>query len=134
MAHNTPDNLKYAKSHEWVRVDGDEVTIGISDYAQQALGDVVFVELPDVGRTLAVGEVFGVVESVKAASDIYAPLSGEVLAVNEALLDAPETLNEDSYDAGWMIKLRPSDLQAEQEKLLDASAYAEHADDEASKH
>ena len=134
MAHTTPDNLRYAQSHEWVRADGDEVTIGITDYAQQSLGDVVFVELPDVGRTLTAGEVFGVVESVKAASDIYAPVSGEVTAVNEALLDAPETLNEDSYDGGWMIKLRPSDLEAEQAKLLDASAYAAHADDEASKH
>src|SRR5688572_21229442 len=116
MSYNTPDSLRYAKSHEWVRVDGDEVTIGISDYAQQALGDVVFVELPEVGRTLTAGEVFGVVESVKAASDVYAPLSGEVTAVNEALLDAPETLNEDSYDAGWMLKLRPSDLASEHEK------------------
>ena len=134
MIYNTPDDLRYAKSHEWVRVDGDEVTIGISDYAQQALGDVVFVELPEVGRSLTAGEVFGVVESVKAASDVYAPLSGEVTAVNEALLDAPETLNEDSYDAGWMLKLRPSDLAAEQEKLLDAAAYIEHSEAEASSH
>ncbi len=134
MANNTPDNLRYAKTHEWVRVDGDEVTVGISDYAQESLGDVVFVELPSVGRTLAMGEAFGVVESVKAASDVYAPVSGEVTAINEALLDAPETLNSDPYGEGWMLKLRPSDLAGEQEKLLDAAAYSQHVEDEASKH
>ena len=134
MAYQTPADLSYAKSHEWVRVDGDEVTIGISDYAQHALGDVVFAELPDIGRTLSVGETFGVVESVKAASDVYAPLSGEVTAINEALLNTPETLNEDPYDAGWMIKLKPSDLEHERAKLLDATAYEQHVTDEASKH
>ncbi|MDP9313141.1 MAG: glycine cleavage system protein GcvH [Chloroflexota bacterium] len=134
MAYNTPDDLRYAKTHEWVRVDGDEVTIGISDYAQQALGDVVFAELPSVGRTLSAGEPFGVVESVKAASDVYAPLSGEVTAINEALLDAPETLNSDPYGEGWMLKLRPSNLEGEQNQLLDAAAYTQHTEDEASKH
>ncbi len=134
MSYNTPDNLRYAKSHEWVRIDGEEVTIGISDYAQQALGDVVFAELPDVGRTLALGDVFGAVESVKAASDVYAPLSGEVTAINDALLNAPETLNSDPYGEGWMLKLRPSDLAGEQAKLLDAAAYSQHVEDEASKH
>ncbi len=134
MSYNTPDNLRYAKSHEWVRVDGDEVTIGISDYAQQALGDVVFAELPDVGRTLTLGEVFGAVESVKAASDVYAPLSGEVTAINDALLNAPEMLNSDPYGQGWMLKIRPSDLAGEQAKLLDAAAYSRHVEDEASKH
>ncbi len=134
MAYDTPDDLRYAKTHEWVRVDGDEVTIGISDYAQQALGDVVFAELPSVGRTLSAGEPFGVVESVKAASDVYAPFSGEVTAINEALLDAPETLNSDPYGEGWMLKLRPSNLEGEQNRLLDAAAYTQHTEDEASKH
>lgn len=132
--YNTPADLKYAKSHEWVRVDDDEVTIGITDYAQHALGDVVFAELPDVGRALSVGETFGVVESVKAASDVYAPLSGEVAAVNEALLDAPETLNGDPYGEGWMLRLKPSDLDGEIGKLMDAAAYEQHVADEASKH
>lgn len=132
--YNTPQDLHYGKTHEWARIEGDEVTIGISDYAQQALGDVVFVELPDVGRALTIGEPFGVVESVKAASDVYAPISGEVTAINEALLDAPETVNSDPYGAGWMLKLKPSDLQNEQGKLLDAAAYEQHVADEASKH
>lgn len=134
MAYNTPDNLRYAKTHEWIRIEGDEVTVGISDYAQHALGDVVFAELPDVGRTLSAGEPFGVVESVKAASDVYAPVSGEVTAINDALLDAPETLNTDPYGAGWMLKLRASSLEAEQAQLLDAAAYTQHFEDEASKH
>jgi glycine cleavage system H protein len=134
MAYNTPQDLSYAKTHEWVRADGDEVTIGISDYAQQALGDVVFVELPEVGRQLSAGDMFGVVESVKAASDVYAPISGEVTAINEALLDAPETLNTDPYGQGWMLKLRPSDLDAERGNLLAAAAYEQPVEDEASKH
>jgi glycine cleavage system H protein len=132
--YNTPAELKYAKSHEWARIEGDEVTIGITDYAQHALGDVVFAELPDVGRTLTMGETFGVVESVKAASDLYAPLSGEVTAINEALLDAPETINSDPYGEAWMLKLKPSDVENEQNKLLDAAAYEAHVADEASKH
>ena len=134
MAYNTPAELLYAKTHEWARLDGDEVTVGISDYAQHALGDVVFAELPEVGRTLSQGEAFGVVESVKAASDVYAPLSGEVIAINEALLDMPETLNNDPYGDGWMIKLRANDVAGERGNLLDAAAYDQHAADEASKH
>jgi len=134
MAYNTPTELRYGKTHEWIRVDGDEVTIGITDYAQHALGDVVFVELPDVGRTLSQGETFGVVESVKAASDVYAPVSGEVIAINEALLDTPETLNGDPYGEGWMLKLRASSLEADQANLLDATGYEQHVEDEASKH
>jgi len=120
--YNTPDDLRYAKSHEWVREDGDEVVIGITDYAQHALGDVVYVELPEVGRTLEAGETFGVVESVKAASDVYAPVGGEVTAINDILIDAPETLNTDSYGAGWMLRLRPAD-PSERERLLDSAAY-----------
>ena len=123
MAYETPSNLLYASSHEWVTTDGGEVTVGITDYAQHALGDVVFVELPEVGRTLEQGDTFGVVESVKAASDLYAPVSGEVVAVNEALIDAPETVNNDPYTAGWMIKVRARDFENERGALMDAAAY-----------
>jgi glycine cleavage system H protein len=131
--YNTPTDLFYAPTHEWVRPDGDEATIGISDYAQHALGDVVFAELPEVGTTLTKGQPLGVVESVKAASDVYAPISGEVIAVNEALLDAPETLNTDPYGEGWMLKLRPSNFDGERAALLDPAAYEQHVQDEASK-
>lgn len=134
MAYQTPSNLLYASTHEWVTADGDEVTVGISDYAQHALGDVVFVELPEVGRTLEQGESFGAVESVKAASDLYAPVGGEVLEINEALLDAPETVNSDPYAGGWMIKLRASDFEAQRGTLMDAPAYEQHAADEESEH
>ncbi len=131
--YNTPQDLFYAPTHEWVRPDGDDVTIGISDYAQHALGDVVFAELPEVGTTLRKGQPLGVVESVKAASDVYAPISGEVIEINEALLDAPETLNTDPYGDGWMIKVRPSNLDGERAALLEPAAYAQHVEDEASK-
>ena len=118
-----PANLRYAKSHEWVLDNGDgSVTIGISDHAQEALGDVVFVELPEVGKTLAVGDEFGVIESVKAASDLYAPIAGEVIAVNEALEDAPETVNEAPYADGWIMKVRLDDA-SQLDALLDADAY-----------
>ncbi|QFU01766.1 Glycine cleavage system H protein [Halomonas sp. THAF5a] len=118
-----PANLRYAESHEWVLDNGDgSVTIGITDHAQEALGDVVFVELPEVGQTLAVGDEFGVIESVKAASDLYAPLAGEVIAVNEALEDAPETVNEAPYADGWIMKVRLDDAAA-LDALLDADAY-----------
>lgn len=118
-----PANLRYADSHEWVLDNGDgTVTIGISDHAQQALGDVVFVELPEVGRTLAVGDEVGVIESVKAASDLYAPVAGEILAINEALEDAPETVNESPYEEGWLMKVRLDDASA-LDDLLDADAY-----------
>ncbi len=134
MPYNTPQNLKYAKTHEWTRLDGpDEVTVGITDYAQHALGDVVFVELPEIGQVVSQGDSFGVVESVKAASDVYAPLSGEVIMINEALLDAPELLNSDPYGDGWMIKLRPSDLEGEGDLLIGAAFYEQHVEDEASK-
>lgn len=128
--YNTPTDLRYAKSHEWVRQEGDEVVIGITDYAQHALGDVVYVELPEVGRMLQAGETFGVVESVKAASDVYAPVGGEVTAINDLLIDSPETLNTDSYGEGWMLRLRPADI-AEREQLLDPAAYEQHIEDEA---
>ena len=133
MAYKTPSNLLYASSHEWVTTEGDEVTVGISDYAQHALGDVVFVELPDVGRTLEQGETFGAVESVKAASDLYAPVSGEVTAVNEALLDTPETVNADPYAAGWVLKMHPRDFASERGSLMDAAKYEQYVAEEEAK-
>jgi glycine cleavage system H protein len=117
-----PAELRFAESHEWARLETDgTVTVGISDHAQEALGDVVFVELTEVGKVFAAGDQSGVVESVKAASDIYAPVSGEVIAINEALTDSPEELNNDPYGA-WIFKLQPSD-KAELDKLLDAAGY-----------
>lgn len=127
---NIPADLRYAASHEWARLEADgSVTVGISDHAQEALGDVVFVELPDVGKQLAAGQEAGVVESVKAASDIYAPVSGEVIAVNEALADAPELVNEDPY-GNWFFKLKPSN-PSELAALLDATGYKAVADADA---
>jgi glycine cleavage system H protein len=127
---NTPSELKYASSHEWVRLEEDgTVTIGISDHAQQALGDVVFVENPDVGAVLAAGDEAGVVESVKAASDIYAPIGGEVIAVNEGLEEDPEMVNSDPYHDGWFYTLQPSDI-SELEKLLSATEYDEGCEEE----
>ncbi|MGK0498472.1 MAG: glycine cleavage system H protein [Oceanicoccus sp.] len=121
---NTPSELKYASSHEWVRLEEDgTITIGISDHAQEALGDVVFVECPDVGANLSAGDEAGVVESVKAASDIYAPISGEVIAVNEVLEEEPETVNSDPYNDGWFFKLQPSDV-TELEGMMNAEDYA----------
>ncbi|MCV6615410.1 MAG: glycine cleavage system protein GcvH [Cellvibrionaceae bacterium] len=115
--------LKYLPSHEWARVESDgTVTIGISDHAQDSLGDVVYVELPEVGSQVNVGEEAGTVESVKAASDIYSPISGEVLAINEALEDEPETVNGSPYDDGWFFKVKPSDV-SELDAALDADAY-----------
>lgn len=126
----TPAQLKYASSHEWARVEDDgSVTVGISDHAQDALGDVVFVELPEVGAVFAAGDEAAVVESVKAASDVYAPISGEVIAVNGVLEDSPETVNADAYGEGWFFRLKPAD-SAELEKLLDAAAYQRQCEDE----
>ncbi|RUR27299.1 glycine cleavage system protein GcvH [Vreelandella andesensis] len=119
---NLPANLRYAESHEWVLDHQDgTVTIGITDHAQEALGDVVFVELPEVGQALNKGQEFGVIESVKAASDLYSPVSGDVIDVNEALEDSPETVNEAPYEAGWIMKVRLTDTTLE--GLLDADAY-----------
>ena len=118
-----PTELKYVKSHEWVKQLADgSVLIGITDHAQQALGDLVFVEVPKVGRKLAAGEACAVVESVKAASDVYAPIAGEVIEANAKLAEAPETLNQDPYDAGWMWKLKPANA-ADVDGLLDAAGY-----------
>ncbi|GAC1031578.1 glycine cleavage system protein GcvH [Pseudomonas sp. No.21] len=127
---NIPADLRYAPSHEWARLEADgSVTVGISDHAQEALGDVVFVELPEVGKTLAAGQEAGVVESVKAASDIYAPVSGEVIAVNQLLTESPEEVNSNPYGA-WFFKLKPANT-AELDKLLDAAAYKASADSDA---
>ena len=127
---DTPSDLKYATTHEWARLEDDgTVTVGITDHAQEALGDVVFVELPEEGTQLSAGDDAGVVESVKAASDIYAPISGEVIAVNETLADAPETVNSEPYDDGWFYKLSPNDV-SELENLLDADAYKEQCEED----
>lgn len=126
---NVPSELKYVSSHEWIRDEGDGVvTIGITDYAQDSLGDVVFVETPDVGAELSAGDDAGVVESVKAASDIYAPLSGTVVEVNEDLEDAPENVNNDPYGDGWFFKLKISD-PSELDDLLGAEEYQEQCED-----
>ena len=119
---DVPDSLRYSKDHEWVRAEGGEVVVGITAYAADELGDVVFVELPEVGRSLAAGEPFGVIESVKTASDLLTPVAGEVVAVNDALAGAPELVNSEPYEGGWMVRLRLSDAAAP-EKLMDAAAY-----------
>ncbi len=120
---NIPADLRYAKSHEWLRPEADgTATIGITDYAQSSLGDITFVQLPKVGATLKAGETFGVVESVKAASDLYLPVAGTVLAINSALDGAPETVNSAPYDGGWMLKLKLADPAAPG-ALLDPAAY-----------
>lgn len=123
---NVPANLKYAKSHEWAKLEADgTVTVGITDHAQEALGDIVYLELPKTGRTVEAGEACAIIESVKAASDIYAPVSGEVIEFNDPLIDTPESIAEDAY-AAWMFKIKPSDAvkcAAELGALLDAAAY-----------
>ena len=120
-----PKELKYNESHEWVRQDGEIATIGITDYAQSEIQDIVFVELPDVGTQITHKTEFGVIESVKAAFDLYAPISGEVIEVNESLLDAPEQVNESPYDEGWFLKIEMTD-HSELDLLLDADAYQAH--------
>ena len=124
---SVPEELQYTKSHEWVRTEGDNATIGITDHAQDELGDVVFVELPEVGATFDTGDSFGTVESVKAVSDLYTPVGGEILEVNEVLNDQPEKINEDPYGEGWIVKLRVSD---EGSRLLSASDYEKLLEEE----
>lgn len=119
---SVPSEFKYTKSHEWIKLEGDTATIGITDHAQEELGDIVYVELPEVGRVLGEDDVFGTVESVKAVSELYAPLSGEVVAVNESLSGSEAAINESPYEDGWMIKVRLRD-PAEAAALLDAAAY-----------
>jgi glycine cleavage system H protein len=117
-----PEDLRYTREHEWARMKGDKVVVGITDFAQDQLGDVVYVELPEVGDAVKRGESFGVVESTKAVSELFAPVSGKVVEVNDPLSDAPETINEDAYEEGWMIVIQPSDPK-ELESLMDAKAY-----------
>jgi glycine cleavage system H protein len=129
MSQNPPE-LYYAKTHEWVRREEDgTVTVGITEHAQDALGDVVYVETPEVGDSIAAGDQAGVVESVKAASDIYAPLTGEVVATNEGLVDAPETVNSDAFNDGWFFKLQPQDI-SELDALMSAEEYGQLCDEE----
>ena len=126
---NIPGDLKYAATHEWVRQEGDNiVTVGISDFAQEQLGDVVFVELPEVGTTVEAGDAVAVVESVKAASDIYSPVSGEIIEVNPVLEDSPETVNEDSYEYGWFFKIRQIE-GGDLEELMDAESYQDQCEE-----
>jgi glycine cleavage system H protein len=127
---NVPNELKYTKSHEWLRAEDDgSITVGITDHAQDLLGDMVFIELPEPDAVFTTGDECAVVESVKAASDIYCPVAGEILAINEDLADSPEIVNQDAYGAGWMFKIRPED-EGEIGELLDAEAYGELIADE----
>ena len=127
---NIPDDLKYAPTHEWISISGDGIaTVGISDHAQEALGDIVFIELPESGTTVNAKEEVAVVESVKAASDIYSPITGEVVEVNESLIDSPETVNASPYELGWFFKMRMEN-EAELDDLMSSDTYSEHCDDE----
>ncbi|MBQ12780.1 MAG: glycine cleavage system protein GcvH [Gammaproteobacteria bacterium] len=127
---NFPQDLKYASTHEWVRVDDEGMaTVGISDHAQDALGDIVFIELPETGVTVNARDEVAVIESVKAASDIYSPISGEVLQVNDAVEDSPQIVNTEPYESGWLYKINPSD-ETELDDLLDAESYAEICEDD----
>ena len=123
-----PKDRKYSIDHEWVVVEGDEATIGITEYAQDALGEVVYVDLPDEGESFAVGDTFGEVESVKSVSELFMPVSGEVIAINDSLADAPETINDDCYGDGWMIRVR-IDNESELADLLEAEAYLASIDE-----
>lgn len=126
----SPADLKYSKSHEWLRLDGDVATIGLADYAQNELGDITYLELPDIGDTIVAGEPLGVVESVKAASDIYAPAGGEVIERNEEAISAPELVNQSPYGDAWLIKIRVTD-PAELDALMDVAAYDSFLESEA---
>lgn len=120
-----PANLKYTKDHEWALIDGDVVTVGITEHAVSELGDVVFIELPEVGEQVEAEAVFGTIESVKAVAELFAPVSGEILEINEGLIDAPETINEDPYGEAWMVRIAISDRD-ELDNLMDAAAYSEY--------
>ncbi|MBN2381137.1 glycine cleavage system protein GcvH [candidate division WOR-3 bacterium] len=122
---NVPENLRYSKTHEWVRIEGTKATIGITDFAQGELSDIVMVEPPEIGRELNAGDAMGVIEAVKAVSDLYSPVSGKVIEVNIKLASNPETCNKDAYGEGWIVKLEMAD-PAEAGKLLDAAGYKEH--------
>ena len=127
---NIPKDRKYTKTHEWARLDDGLVIVGISDFAQESLGDVVYVEAPDVGREVSAGEAVAVIESVKTASDVYAPIAGKIVEVNEVLADEPELVNTDPYNAGWLFKIQPASA-AELEKLLNPEEYAKVIEEEA---
>ncbi|MFX1264765.1 MAG: glycine cleavage system protein GcvH [Promethearchaeota archaeon] len=127
---NVPEDLMYNKEHEWVKVEGNLVIVGITDYAQNALHEITFVELPEVGSTVEASTECGLVESMKASSDIFAPVSGEIAEVNTQLEDAPELVNEDPYGKGWMMKIKPSNLDEEKKALMDSKAYAEYIESE----
>jgi glycine cleavage system H protein len=120
-----PADLKYTKEHEWIRLEGDRFRVGITDYAQNSLHEVVYADLPKVGRTLGKGESFGTVESVKAVSEVYSPVSGEVLETNQRLVDAPELINKQPYGEGWLILMKPSKLKEETDSLMSAKDYGE---------
>lgn len=124
---SAPENRKYTKTHEWVLLEGDVATLGLTDHAQQELGDITYLELPEAGETVASGEAFGVVESVKAASDVYSPIDGEVIERNDSAVDAPELINQSPYDNAWLIKVKVSD-RAQLDALLDSADYNEYAD------
>lgn len=125
---NIPNELKYTKSHEWIKVEGDEVTVGITEHAQSLLGDLVYVELPEVGEEFSSGDDACVVESVKAASDVYSPIDGEVIAINDSVVDEPALVNESPFVDGWLFKLKVSD-KSQLDELLSAEAYAENLED-----
>lgn len=122
------NDLLYTRDDEWIRVDGDEATVGVSDYAQDSLSDIVYLELPDVGESFDEGDSFGVIESVKAAADLYMPVSGEITAVNEDLMDEPEVVNSDPYGGAWMVRVRMSD-KSELDELMDADAYRDYCEE-----
>jgi len=124
-----PDGLYFTKSHEWAKVDGDEATIGVSDFAQNELGDITYLELPEPGSTITQGEPLGVIESVKAASDIYSPLSGEVLEANQEVVDSPELVNSSPYDKAWLVKIKLSDT-SEVGNLMDSKVYTSFAEEQ----
>jgi glycine cleavage system H protein len=126
MAFKTPAELQYTKTHEWIRIEGSQATVGISDYAQDALGDVVYLELPDVGASYEASAPFGAIESVKAASDLYMPVAGEVIEVNEPLINQPELLNSDPYGAGWLLKIKVAEGVG---ALMSAEAYEKYIDE-----
>lgn len=133
MFANVVEGLKYQSSHEWAKETGDTVTVGVSDFAQAQLGDIVYVELPEVGSEVKQNEQFGVVESVKAASDVFSPISGEVTEVNSQLVDDPSTVNQDPFEAGWFMKVKPSST-SELDSLMDSTAYKKKCEEEDADH
>lgn len=126
---NLPDDCLFTKGHEWIRIEGDTGIVGITDFAQSELGDIIFVEYPDIGQTVAQNDPFGTIEAVKTVADLFAPVSGEIVGVNEALEDAPETVNEDPYGDGWLVKIKLSN-SAEKENLLSAQDYETFVDED----